>query len=65
MASTRWGRIARRWPWLVLALVALGAGIWAFYPRAQFVEVATVTQGRFEQTIREDGRLRVYWTRAR
>jgi HlyD family secretion protein len=37
-------------------LAALG---WAFAPRPIAVEVATVTQGRFEQAIEEDGRTRL------
>jgi HlyD family secretion protein len=39
------------------ALVALVA--WAFAPRPVEVEVATVTQGRFETTIDEDGKTRL------
>ncbi len=46
------------------ALIAAGAAAalalaWAFSPRAINVEVATVTQGRFEQFIEEDGRTRL------
>ncbi|MBP8308758.1 MAG: HlyD family efflux transporter periplasmic adaptor subunit [Burkholderiaceae bacterium] len=45
--------------WLLIAVAALAAAGWSFWPRALPYEVATVVQGRFEQTIREDGRLRV------
>lgn len=53
------GRWSRRigW-WLVAALVV--AGLYAAYrPRALPVEVATVSVGRFEQTLQEDGVLRL------
>ena len=39
---------------LVLALLA-----WAFMPRPAEVEIATVTQGRFERTVQEDGKTRL------
>ena len=39
---------------LVLALL-----VWAFYPRAMTVEVAPVTQGRFERAVQEYGKTRV------
>ena len=39
---------------LVLALL-----VWAFYPRATTVEVAQVTQGRFERAVQEYGKTRV------
>jgi multidrug efflux pump subunit AcrA (membrane-fusion protein) len=45
--------------WLLLVVAALAAAAWAFWPRPLPFEVAAVVQGRFEQTIREDGRLRV------
>jgi len=50
----------RRWVYAGIAVVALTAVLWAAYqPRALVVETATVTQGRFEQVIEEDGRLRL------
>lgn len=39
---------------LILALL-----LWAFLPSPKEVEVATVTQGRFERAIQEDGKTRV------
>jgi HlyD family secretion protein len=39
---------------LVLALL-----VWAFMPTPAEVEIATVTQGRFERTVQEDGKTRV------
>ncbi|MEY3216766.1 MAG: hypothetical protein RLZZ280_1143 [Pseudomonadota bacterium] len=51
-----------RWPWLIWALgcLAAAAGLWwAFAPRAVNVELAAVTLGPFEQSIEEDGQLRV------
>jgi HlyD family secretion protein len=39
---------------LVLALL-----VWAFYPKALTVEVAAVTQGRFERAVQEYGKTRV------
>ncbi len=51
---------ARRWAtWGALALVGGAAAAWAFWPRALEVEVGEVATGRFEQTIQEDGRMRV------
>jgi HlyD family secretion protein len=50
----------RRWligALLVAAAVALGVAV--YRPRPLLVEVATVTTGTFEQTIEEDGRLRI------
>ncbi len=41
----------------VLALVA--AVVWAFAPRPMEVELAEVTQGRFETTVDEDGKTRL------
>lgn len=50
----------RRWAlWALLALAAIALGVWAFRPRPLVVEVAAVTQGRFEQAIEEDGQLRL------
>lgn len=51
-SKTTWGLIAA-------ATAAALALAWAFSPRAIDVEVATVTQGRFEQFIEEDGRTRL------
>lgn len=51
-SKTTWGVVA------VTTAAAL-ALLWAFAPRAIEVEVATVTQGRFEQFIEEDGRTRL------
>jgi HlyD family secretion protein len=42
---------------LVLALVALLG--WAFLPSPREVEMATVTQGRFERAVQEDGKTRL------
>lgn len=51
---------ARRWLIGGLAVAALAAVLWAAYrPRPLLVETATVAQGRFEQVIEEDGRLRL------
>jgi HlyD family secretion protein len=37
----------------------LGLAYWAFQPQALTVDVASVAQGRFEQTLEEDGQLRL------
>ena len=50
--KTRWALAAA----LGAAALAL---VWAFSPRAIDVEVAPVTQARFEQSIEEDGRTRL------
>jgi HlyD family secretion protein len=42
-----------------LALALLAALVWAFWPSPAEVEVAPVTQGRFERAVQEDGRTRV------
>lgn len=50
----------RRWLFVGLAVAALAAVLWAAYrPRPLAVETATVIEGRFEQVIEEDGRLRL------
>ncbi len=50
----------RRWLGGALLLGAAAALIWAVYrPRPLLVEVATVSTGNFEQSIEEDGRLRL------
>ena len=40
-------------------LLVLGLLVWAFAPAPRDVEVATVTQGRFERAVQEDGKTRV------
>lgn len=47
------------WAMVAAATAAVAVLAWAFSPRAIEVEVATVTQGRFEQSIEEDGRTRL------
>jgi HlyD family secretion protein len=42
-----------------LALALLAGLTWAFWPSPAAVEVATVTQGRFERAVLEDGKTRV------
>ncbi len=42
----------------VIALFLAGL-VWAFWPSAMEVEVAQVTQGRFERAVQEDGKTRV------
>lgn len=50
----------RRWLIGGLAVAALAAVLWAAYrPRPLVVETAPVAEGRFEQVIEEDGRLRL------
>jgi HlyD family secretion protein len=50
----------RRWAlWAVLALAVIALGAWALRPRPIVVEVASVSTGRFEQVIEEDGQLRL------
>ncbi|MDR7153118.1 HlyD family secretion protein [Hydrogenophaga palleronii] len=50
----------RRWaPWALAAVVVVGLAIWAFQPRPMQVEVASVSVGRFEQVLEEDGQLRL------
>ena len=49
-----------RWaPWTLAAVVVLGLAVWAFQPRPMQVEVASVSVGRFEQVLEEDGQLRL------
>lgn len=45
--------------WLAVGAAVTAALIWAFSPRPIQVETAMVKQGRFEQTIEEDGRTRL------
>ncbi len=50
----------RRWLGIALLVVAVAALVYAAYrPRPITVEVATVSKGRFEQVIEEDGHLRL------
>jgi HlyD family secretion protein len=52
----------KRKNWFYLAGIVLVLGlvlVWAFSPRPVEVEVATVTQGRFETAIEEDGKTRL------
>ena len=52
----------KRKTWFYAAAVVLALGLamaWAFVPRAVEVELAPVTQGRFETTIDEDGKTRL------
>jgi HlyD family secretion protein len=52
----------KRTTWFYLVAMALAltlALVWAFQPRPVEVEVASVTQGRFEMTIDEDGKTRL------
>lgn len=44
---------------LLAGLAVIGAGFWAFMPRAIPVETAAVTLGRFAATVEETGRTRV------
>ena len=54
------GMSQRRWLIGGLAVAALAAVLWAAYrPRPLVVETATLAEGRFEQVIEEDGRLRL------
>ncbi len=43
----------------VLGLLVLALLAWAFMPTPGEVEIATVTQGRFERSVQEDGKTRV------
>jgi HlyD family secretion protein len=53
--------IARRWLYLgVGAAGVIAALAWAFAPRPIQVEAASVTVGRFESTIEEDGKTRLH-----
>ena len=50
----------KTWFYAVAAVLALALALaWAFAPRAVEVELAPVTQGRFETTIDEDGKTRL------
>ena len=52
-------RASRYGAWLLIAVLALAAAAWAFWPRPLPFDVATVIQGRFEQPILEPGLPRV------
>lgn len=43
----------------VALLLVLALLVWAFMPRPAEVEIASVTQGRFERTVQEDGKTRL------
>ena len=50
----------KHWMYLALAVALIGGAlVWAFLPAPMPVEVSTVRQGLFEQTIDEDGKTRV------
>jgi HlyD family secretion protein len=49
----------KTWGLIAVAVAVVVALAWAFAPRAIEVEIATVTHGRFEQAIEEDGRTRL------
>lgn len=50
----------QRWAlWLVAAVVLVALTVWALLPRALVVDVASVSIGRFEQAIDENGQLRL------
>lgn len=49
----------KTWAVIAATTAVVAALAWAFAPRAIEVEIATVTQGRFEQAIEEDGRTRL------
>ena len=47
------------WAWIAVGAAAAAALAWAFAPRPVEVEIASTRQGRFEQAIEEDGRIRL------
>ncbi len=50
----------KKWiSWAVIAIALIAALVWAFRPRATIVETALTQRGMFEQTINEDGLIRV------
>ncbi|MDP1527988.1 efflux RND transporter periplasmic adaptor subunit [Rhodoferax sp.] len=60
MNNTNPSKKYRRWLGGALLLAAAAALVWAVYrPRPLLVEVAPVSLGNFEQSIEEDGRLRL------
>ena len=53
-------KTSRKQGLIVLAVLALVALLgWAFMPSPREVEIATVTQGRFERAVQEDGKTRL------
>lgn len=60
MNQTRTNGWLRRYaPWALAAVLVGGLAVWAFQPRPLLVEVTSVTVGRFEQVIEEDGQWRL------
>lgn len=60
MTKSNQGVLSRRWLVAGLVVVGVAAVLWVVYrPRAWVVETAAVVQGRFEQVVEEDGRLRL------
>lgn len=60
MSQPNPGSLPRRWLIGGLAIASVATVLWAAYrSRPIVVETATVVQGRFEQVIEEDGRLRL------
>ncbi|MEQ1808068.1 MAG: efflux transporter periplasmic adaptor subunit, partial [Burkholderiaceae bacterium] len=50
----------KTWYYVIATVLALALALaWAFAPRAVEVELAPVTQGRFETSIDEDGKTRL------
>jgi HlyD family secretion protein len=47
------------WAWAAMGAAGVAALTWAFAPRPIQVEVAEIRQGRFEQSIEEDGQTRI------
>jgi HlyD family secretion protein len=43
----------------LIGFLVLLLGVWAFIPAPKAIEVGTVSQGRFERTVQEDGKSRV------
>lgn len=48
-----------KFKWLASALVLIAVLVWAFMPQPLAVELASVSQGRFERAVQEDGKTRV------
>ena len=57
--NTSPGSLKRWGPWGLAALGVIALMYWALMPRPLVAEVGTVSTGRFEQAIDEDGQLRV------
>jgi HlyD family secretion protein len=45
--------------WAMGVMLVLALLVWAFVPQATEVELASVTEGRFERTVQEDGKTRL------